>query len=154
MGPEVTWPSGQKYERYGLPGSVKRERWNLSMCIRGGTRQRSWLRHYATSRKVAGSSPDEVDFFNWSNPSSRTMALGSTQPLTDMSTRNLPVGKGQPARKADNLTAICELTKCGSLDVSHPDGPSRHVTGIAFFMFNDTVNNSHYTASNDWITSE
>jgi hypothetical protein len=24
----------------------------------------SWLRHYATSRKVAGSSPDEVDFFN------------------------------------------------------------------------------------------
>jgi hypothetical protein len=22
------------------------------------------LRHYATSRKVAGSSPDEVDFFN------------------------------------------------------------------------------------------
>jgi hypothetical protein len=25
-----------------------------------GTRQRSWLRHYATSRKVAGSSPDEV----------------------------------------------------------------------------------------------
>jgi hypothetical protein len=29
----------------------------------GGTRQRSWLRHYATSRNVAGSSPDEVDFF-------------------------------------------------------------------------------------------
>jgi hypothetical protein len=25
-----------------------------------GTRQRSWLRGYATSRKVAGSSPDEV----------------------------------------------------------------------------------------------
>jgi hypothetical protein len=23
----------------------------------------SWLRHYATSRKVAGSNPDEVDFF-------------------------------------------------------------------------------------------
>jgi hypothetical protein len=38
------------------------------------------------------------------------MALGSTQPLTEMSTRNLPGGggvKGQPARKADNLTAIC-----------------------------------------------
>jgi hypothetical protein len=29
-----------------------------------GTRQRSSLRHYATSRKVAGSSPDEVDFFS------------------------------------------------------------------------------------------
>jgi hypothetical protein len=28
------------------------------------TRQRSWLRHYATSRKVAGCSQDEVDFYN------------------------------------------------------------------------------------------
>jgi hypothetical protein len=27
-------------------------------------------------------------FFNWPNPSSRTMALGSTQPLTEMSTGN------------------------------------------------------------------
>jgi hypothetical protein len=25
-----------------------------------------------------------------------------------MSTRNIPGGKGRPARKADNLTAICE----------------------------------------------
>jgi hypothetical protein len=33
--------------------------------------------------------------------SSRTMALGSTQPLTEMSTRNLPGDKGRPARKAD-----------------------------------------------------
>jgi hypothetical protein len=49
--------------------------------------------------------PDEVDFFN---PSNRTMALGSTQPLTEMSTRNLPGGKKRPARRADNLTAICE----------------------------------------------
>jgi hypothetical protein len=60
----------------------------------------------------AGSSrdriPDEVDFFNLPNPSSRTMAPRSTQPLTEMSTRNLPGGKGRPARKADNLTAICE----------------------------------------------
>jgi hypothetical protein len=36
------------------------------------------------------------------------MALGSTQPLTEMSTRNLPGGKGRPASKADNLTAICD----------------------------------------------
>jgi hypothetical protein len=70
---------------------------------------RSWLKHYATSQKVAGSIPDEVTgFFNWPNSSSRTMALGSTQPLTEMSTRNLPGGEGQPARGADSLTAICE----------------------------------------------
>jgi hypothetical protein len=56
-----------------------------------------------------GSIPDEViGFFNWPNPSSRTMSLGSTQPLTEMSTRNLPGDKGWSARKADNLTAICE----------------------------------------------
>jgi hypothetical protein len=36
------------------------------------------------------------------------MALGSTQPLTEMITRNLPGGKERPVRKADNLTAICE----------------------------------------------
>jgi hypothetical protein len=38
------------------------------------------------------------------------MALGSIQPLTEMSTRNLNGGKERPARKAVNLTAICELT--------------------------------------------
>jgi hypothetical protein len=36
------------------------------------------------------------------------MALGSTQSLAEMSTTNLPEGKGRPARKTDNLTAICE----------------------------------------------
>jgi hypothetical protein len=74
-----------------------------------GTRQRSWLRHYATSRKDTGSIPDEViGFFNWTNPSSRTIALGSTQPPTELSTRNLPRNKGRPVRKAENLSAICE----------------------------------------------
>jgi hypothetical protein len=37
-------------------------------------------------------------------------ALGSTQPLKEMSTRNLSGGKGWLAHKADNLTAICEPT--------------------------------------------
>jgi hypothetical protein len=36
------------------------------------------------------------------------MALGSTQPLTEMSIRNLSAGKGRRVGKADNLTAICE----------------------------------------------
>jgi hypothetical protein len=31
-----------------------------------------------------------------------------TLSASKMSTRNLPGRKGQPARKADNLTAICE----------------------------------------------
>jgi hypothetical protein len=58
-----------------------------------------------------GSIPDEVTgFLNSPNPSSRITALGLTQPLTEMSTRNLPGGKGRPVRKADNLTTICEPT--------------------------------------------
>jgi hypothetical protein len=62
-------------------------------------------------RMVAGSIPDEViGFLNWPIASRGTTALGSTQPLTEMSTRNLPGGKERPARKADNLTAICEPT--------------------------------------------
>jgi hypothetical protein len=52
--------------------------------------------------------PDEVDFFNLPNPSSCTMALGSTQPLTEMNTRNLPGGKKRLAHRADNLATICE----------------------------------------------
>jgi hypothetical protein len=42
--------------------------------------------------------PDKVDFFN---PSNLTMALG----VDSASNRN---GKKRPARRADNLTAICE----------------------------------------------
>jgi hypothetical protein len=62
------------------------------------------------SRKVAGSILNEViGFFSIPNPSIRAMALGSTQLLIEMSSRNLPgVKGGWAARKADNLTAVCE----------------------------------------------
>jgi hypothetical protein len=52
--------------------------------------------------------PEEVDFFNLPNPSSRTMALGSTQPPTEMRIRNFPVGKKRPALRVDNIAAIYE----------------------------------------------
>jgi hypothetical protein len=41
-------------------------------------------------------------------PSSRTMAVGSTENLTDMNARNLCRNKAWLVRKADNLTATCE----------------------------------------------
>jgi hypothetical protein len=55
-----------------------------------------------------GSVPDEVIvFFNGPNPFRRTMVLGSTQPLTEMSTSDRPGLKGRLARKDENLIAIC-----------------------------------------------
>jgi hypothetical protein len=54
-------------------------------------------------------SPDElIGFFCLPNPSSHTMTLGFTQPLTEMSTSRSFKGDVQPVHKADNLTAICE----------------------------------------------
>jgi hypothetical protein len=49
-------------------------------------RWRSLLR----SPKVAGAIPDYViGIFHWHNPSGRAMALGSTQLLTEMSTKDI-----------------------------------------------------------------
>jgi hypothetical protein len=56
----------------------------------------SSLRHYATNRKVVNSIPDEVTgYFNLPNSSSRTMALGSIQPLREVNTKNLPEEKAE-----------------------------------------------------------
>jgi hypothetical protein len=73
-----------------------------------GTWGRSWLRHYATNRKVAGSIPDEVFGFLIDLILSAALWFWDRIRLTEMSTGNLPGGKGRPARKADNLTVIFE----------------------------------------------
>ena len=67
---------------------------NIYLFIRQkGTAVAQRLRGCATNRKVAGSIPDGVTgIFHWRNPSDLTMALASTQPLTEMSTRSISWG--------------------------------------------------------------
>jgi hypothetical protein len=52
----------------------------------------SWVRYYATSRKVAGSIPDDVFelFSKLRNLSSLTVGLVSAKPLTEISIKNRP----------------------------------------------------------------
>jgi hypothetical protein len=42
------------------------------------------------------------------------MTLGSIQPLTEMSTTDIPGGKKRPARRANNLTGIYESENVGA----------------------------------------
>jgi hypothetical protein len=62
----------------------------------------SWLRHDATILEVGGSISDEImGMFSNGLYLAADYGLGSTQPLTVMSTRRQDC-------KGDNLTAICE----------------------------------------------
>jgi hypothetical protein len=62
------------------------------------------------------------------------MAPRLTQPLAEMSTRNLLGGEAGSGRKPDNLTAIGKPTR--SLKVSEPHRPPRPVTwDVYFFTF-------------------
>jgi len=85
------------------------------------TRWRSWLRHCATSQEVACSNPDGViGIFHWHNPSGRTMALRSTQPLTEMRTRNFLRTKGGRCLGLTTLPPSC--ADCLEIWESRPRG--------------------------------
>jgi hypothetical protein len=51
------------------------------------------------------------------------MALRSTYPLTEMSTRNLPGDKMRPWNKADNRKAICEPSCLNNMGASTSHNP-------------------------------
>ena len=81
---------------------------------------RSWLRHCATSRKVASSVPNGViGIFHWHNPSGRTVALGLTRSLTEMNTRNISWGKGGRCVGLTTLPSSC--VDC--LEICYPQRP-------------------------------
>jgi hypothetical protein len=70
------------------------------------------------------------------------MALGSTQPLTEMSTRNLPGGKGRPALKADCLENVRASTSHNPMGLH---GLLKRFTFLfALFLTTNSVNVGRY----------
>jgi hypothetical protein len=89
--------SGREEDHPHLSVALVKNKWSYTSTSESpltlGPRWSSWLRHCTTNRKVAGSIPDGVSgLFHWRNPVGRTMALGSTQSLTEMSTRDISWG--------------------------------------------------------------
>jgi hypothetical protein len=74
------------------------------------------------------------------------MALGSTQPITEMRTRNLPGGKGQPAREVENLTAICEPI-VGTMQEPRPLTTLWAFTACYRDSFNTSGSSSYFTGN-------
>jgi hypothetical protein len=94
-----------------------------------------WLRHCTKNRKVAGPNPHgDIGIFHRHNSSGRTMALGSTQIPTQMSSRNISWDKGGRCVKLTTLpTSFTDCLKIlGVSSPWNPQGLSRPVTGFLY----------------------
>ena len=82
--------------------------------------------------------PDDVaGIFHWQNPSDRTVSVGLTQPLTEMSTRNISLGvkaAGAYGSQIYHLHVLIVL-KSESLNLLEPYGPVQAGNGIALRFY-------------------
>jgi hypothetical protein len=94
----------------------------------------SGLRHCATSKQIVGSILDSLaGISHCHNPSGCTMALGLTQPLMEMSTRNISWGYRRPVRKDDLTTFLCRMSwNLGASTSWNPVSLSRPVMGFLY----------------------
>jgi hypothetical protein len=98
----------------------------------------SWWKLYTISWKVTGLIPTKTEFFNWPNPSSCTVTLELTQPLTEMSTTNLPGGVkcSRHMRLIISPPYMRQLSRIYEiLDVSNPYRSQQPVARIAFLFY-------------------
>ena len=110
---------------------------NTVPLVTWGTAVAQWLRRCATNRKVAGSiSAGVIGIFHWyKNPSDRTMALGSAQPITEMNTRSISWGKGGRCIRLTTLPPSCAVvTKSGKRNFLEPSGHLGPVMGLLYLF--------------------
>jgi hypothetical protein len=96
--------------------------WLINMT--GPTQQRSWLRYWATNRKVAGSIPDGViGILYWHNTSGRTMAWCWLSFQQKWIPGIFPGGKCGRCIGLTNLSSyVPTALKSGSLNLLEPSG--------------------------------
>ena len=77
-----------------------------------------------------------IGIFQWNNDSIRTMALGSTYPLTEMRPGMYPGVKGWRCLRLTTLTISCAVfMKCGKLNSLESSGKIQTTIGTAFLIY-------------------
>ena len=119
LSPCDSWPSQDGLSGYHF-ASVQAFPWGCGSALQSG---RSRARF-----------PIVTGIFHWINPSGRTVALGSTQPLTEMSTTGICWGEWRRVRGAENFTIFtCWLSwHLGASASRSPNGLSRPVMVYLF----------------------
>jgi hypothetical protein len=102
----------------------------------GAFRDTRWGTALQTGRSRVRFRTESLEFFSDLILSGHIVALGSTQPLTEMSTRSLSWGWRRPVRRADNLTTyMCRLSiNSGASASRNPKGLSRPVAGKLYLL--------------------
>ena len=113
--------------------------------------------HCSTSRKVAGSIPDRVIWiFHWHNPSGRNMALGLTQPLTEMITGNISWGKDGRCVGLKTLHLMFRIFwNLGASTSWNPQGHCRPVMGLLYlylYRMSGLFSLHHVAANRSYFT--
>jgi len=131
----------------------------LYHAVLGGMLWCSWFRHCAMSHTVAGLIPDAVTgIFNWHDPSGCTMALGSTQPPTEMNTRYISWEAKPAGMKGWQLYQlhVPNVLKSWRLNLLEPSGPVQACTGLLYLYHSPcrmSLQHKHVEMGVRWLMS-